>query len=107
MERAEQPPPRRVARKHAPRAVCPVRSGRQANDQQPRPWIAQAWHRLRPIIPVAELALLLSADPLPLRHESRAQLASNNLLVQLVVPVHEDSGLVRDPFVAKLLDALL
>src|ERR1017187_5337096 len=107
VERAEQPPPGRVARKHTPCPIRPVRAGGQANNQQPRTRIAQTRQGFRPIIPVAELALLLTTNSLPVRNEARTKLAANDPLIQLVVPVHAASDLVRDPFIAKLLDALL
>lgn len=44
-----EPLPRAVAREHSPRAVGAVGGRGQADDRQPRPRVAEAGERLRPV----------------------------------------------------------
>ena len=71
-----------VTGKNPAGAIAAVRRGRQANHQQPRAQIAEAGHRLAPIVPVAKRAALHARHLFAMPHQSRTLPARHDSLVQ-------------------------
>src|SRR3989442_643184 len=78
VQRLVQPAAARVAREHAAGAVRAVRRGREPDDEQPRPRVAEPGHRLPPVGPVPELALLLAGDEAAVSAQPGAALAGDH-----------------------------
>src|SRR6266571_579709 len=78
VQRLVQPAAARVAREHAAGAVRAVRRGREPDDEQPRPRVAEPGHRLPPVGPVPELALLLAGDAAAVSAQPGAALAGDH-----------------------------
>src|SRR6266480_46445 len=62
VQRLVQPVAAGIPREHPAGAVRPVRRGRQAHDQQSRARVTKRGDGPAPIVPVAELALLVAGD---------------------------------------------
>src|SRR5205814_582944 len=75
-----------VAGEHAARSVRAVRGGCEPDDEQPRAWIAEPWHRSSPVCVVAERASLLASDALAVGAQTRATIARHDRAV------HVDQG---------------
>ena len=72
VERGVQEVARAVAGEHAPRPVAAMGAGRQADEQDAGADVAEAGHRPRPVLAVAEAGDLLARDPLAPLDEARA-----------------------------------
>ena len=81
VQRAKKPVARRVAGENATGAIAAVRGGREAENEQPRIFVAEARNRSAPINPVAKLAFFFARDALAIFDESRAKCAANDARV--------------------------
>jgi hypothetical protein len=67
-----------VAREHAPGTVRAVRGRREADEQQPRAWIAEAWNGASPVGVVAKRATLLASDARAVRAQAGTAIAGHD-----------------------------
>ena len=71
MERGIEEVPRAVAGEHPPGAIGPVRPGREPEHEQAGPRVAEARHRLAPVLAVAVGGPLLAGHALAPGDEAR------------------------------------
>jgi len=79
---------RPVPSEYAPRPIPAMRRRRKPQDQQPRTRIAEARHRLAPILALAKRPPFFPRDFLAIAHQPRTLPTAHNLLVQLFKLVH-------------------
>jgi len=78
VQRLVQPAAARVTREHAAGAVRAVRRGREPDDEQSCPRVAEAGHGLPPVGPVPKLALLFVGDAAAVDAEPGTALAGDD-----------------------------
>ena len=83
MQRGKEKIPAAIAGEDPAGAIAAVRGGSEADDPKPCIRIAEARHRLAPVIPVGEGASLRLRDLAAVRAQALAAIAGNHLLVQL------------------------
>src|SRR5262245_63634752 len=83
VQRLVQPVTAAVAGEDTAGAVAAVRGRRQADDQEPRPRVAEARHRPAPVFPVAVAFDLLACHLLTVSHEPGAEGATGDLVLKL------------------------
>src|SRR5439155_27374392 len=83
VQRLIQPVTTAVAGEDTAGAVPAVRGRRQADDEEPRPRVAEARHRPAPVFPVAVAFDLLACHLFAVSHEPGAESAAGDLVLKL------------------------